>query len=832
MKRSISFEYKISITTFILLVLITIVGIYTYSSYTSIVRNLSSSSEKDVEIADVKSLITNVFEAEIEVKSFSITKDSMYLRNYELFKTEVKGKLLDLYDTNESGQKSKILDSVLVMIEAKMLLMDELLLIQAEQRVANALDSAYEKIKKEVKEDQKEEEKEEEPKNSAEELEKKAKWKLFAKLKKDKPSESDSSDAEKTVTKEEASQVSLQDVNKNLNDVKYHESEVNEAIIEKELELILAGNDLTESINGYVAELEQMESDRILAHTKAAKTDIRNLNFQILFFCVALVAFLLLMTFIILNYARNNNRFKGALKKAKREAEKLAKTKERFLATVSHEIRTPMNSIAGFTDLIAKGPLTSEQRDHISMVQKSTTHLLHLINDVLDITKLQNGKVKLEEVNFDVRQILNDVASFARPMAEEKNNDLICEIKPNVPKTLKGDIHRLQQIIINILSNAIKFTENGTIKLEAFPILMNGSETHLKLVITDSGIGMNSEQLKRIFQEFEQAAVSTTRNYGGTGLGLAITKRLINLFKGTIKVESEVGHGTKVIIDLPFKIGEESQVVNIDDVKRVDASFLRNKRILIADDELFNRKLLLSMLKDKQVYLTEVENGKKAVQEIKSNQYDLILMDVRMPEMNGIEATKKIRKINDHTKKDIPIIALTAAVTEEDKENYFHSGMSGFVPKPFKEDQLMSALLDVFGNQQKKTNKISNPMEMDIKDIKEMTTALSFDELKKLSGSDDSFYKDMLGTFIGGAEEGMEKMKKDLEEDQPSRLADHAHKISAPAKHLGADKLYAILKNIEIKGRKGDYLDFKQLIPLCETELSSVIKLVKEEMNK
>ncbi|MCB9195831.1 MAG: response regulator [Flavobacteriales bacterium] len=804
MTKKIAFEKKVGITTIILMAIIIVVGIYTYLSYAKIIDSLSNSSRKNVEIQDVKELMTKVFEAESEVKSYSITKDTLYLANYENFKRDIRDRIADLNDTNKFGDKSQNVDSILVLVNDKIGLMDELLNIQVEQRVKNALDSAYELIKEEAEYENKE-------------LESKSKWNVFSKWKKSKDSKVDT-------------QISLIDVDKNLEEIKEHEYEVNEGIIQKELVLILAGNELSELINQKLALLEKLEADRKALHAIKAKSDIRTLNYQILFFCIVLAGLLLLLTIIILNNAKNNNRFRVALKKAKKEAEKLAKTKERFLATVSHEIRTPMNAIAGFTDLIAKGPLTPEQREHISMVQKSTTHLLYLVNDVLDITKLQNGKVKLEEVNFDVRQILDDVVSFARPMAEEKNNDLIIEIKNNVPRTLRGDIHRLQQIIINILSNAIKFTENGTISIEAFPVLVNEDGVCLKIIINDTGIGMTPEQLKRIFVEFEQAEVSTTRNYGGTGLGLAITRRLINLFDGRIDVESELGKGTTVIVELPFKIGVDSEVVNIDNFKKTDASFLRNKRILIADDELFNRKLLFSMLKDKQVLLTEVEDGRMAVQEVKSGQYDVVLMDVRMPEMNGIEATKKIRKINDHSKKDIPIIALTAAVTEEDKENYFHSGMNGFVPKPFKEEQLINALFEVFGNQTPLSGHSSNSYEREISELTEMITTVNFDELKRLSDADHNFYRDMLETFIDGAKEGLEKLKSDFIDEQFNKMADHAHKISAPAKHLGADKLYMILKNIEIRGRRGDFTEFRDLLEICEPEVENVIRLVEAEM--
>lgn len=516
--------------------------------------------------------------------------------------------------------------------------------------------------------------------------------------------------------------------------------------------------------------------------------------------------------------------------KAKKIAEDLAQSKEMFLANVSHEIRTPMNAISGFVDQIAKGPLNTEQQEQIKMVQKSTSHLLHLINDVLDFSKLQRGKVSLENMSFKTHQVLEDITSFIRPMAEEKHNDLVCEIDDNTPPVLCGDIHRFQQIILNILSNAVKFTNDGSIKISVSPILLKNEEVRLQIIIADTGIGMTPDQLKKIFKEFEQAEVSTSRTYGGTGLGLAITKKLIKLFDGSIEVTSEKNKGTQVKIEIPFNIGKEELVVDIKQEQNIEISFLEGKRILIVDDEPFNRKLLQSMLKDKNVSLMEATNGLEAVEAVEENEFDVVLMDVRMPELNGIEATKRIRKMMDPTKKDVIIIALTAAVTEKDKHTYLLSGMNNFVPKPFKEGELIAALYKTIEQGDGSVAK-SNEEEDEIQAMSEMNTSVNFQELQELSGSDTDFYQEMLQTYIDGAKESIIKINSEYENKEWENIPDHAHKISSPTRHIGAEKLYKILKKMEKDGRKNEFDLYGKLMEMYNSEVLNVIRMVEKELS-
>ncbi len=804
MKRKFGFEFRVTSITLLLLGMTAIVGVYTYNSYSNIIKKLQSNTFEDVELVCAKATMDNIYKAGINVKSYTITKDTLYLNKYRKFREQVFVQLSRLDSLDFEEDHLPIIDSIISLSFLKVDQMDALMNIHVSLRVSNAFDTAYEKMKDEASHQKVDEEK---------------KWKLFQKLKIKKKK----NDAEEGV--------SLEEIKKNLAEIKEKETEVNKELIQQELDLINYGNELAEKIGAQIAKLEMLKSEELGKTSSLIKRNIKGLNSQIIIFCSVLIAFLLLLIFNILSYSRSNNKFKAALRSAKKEAERLAKARGQFLATVSHEIRTPMNAISGFTDQIAKGPLTEEQREQIEMVQKSTSSLLHLVNDVLDISKLRKGKVVLEKVDFYVGDVFEDIASFVRPMAEEKNIDFSCHVKSNVPLVLNGDTHRLQQILLNLISNAIKFTKDGEIKVEVFPTLMEGENVILKIVVSDTGIGMTKEQLKRVFVEFEQAEASVTRNYGGTGLGLPITNKLVHLFGGSIDIDSNVDDGTQVTVELPFRLGDKDKVITVRNEKTPDTSFLRGKRILVADDEPFNRKLLQSMLKDTGVEIVEASNGKEALQLVKSETFDVVLMDVRMPELNGMDATRRIRKINDNSKKDVIIIALTAAVTDDDKRNFLHSGMDGFVPKPFRESQLLKALHVAFeGVEKLKMQELPVKEEHQLEVIEEMETEVDFKELEKLSDNDHSFYIDMLKTFVEGAEDAIEKINTCFQEKELHQIPNHAHKISAPTRHLGANKLYKILKTIEVEGRNKNYDNYEQLIALCEIEMKAVIKIVEDHM--
>ncbi|MBN8666300.1 MAG: response regulator [Chitinophagales bacterium] len=380
----------------------------------------------------------------------------------------------------------------------------------------------------------------------------------------------------------------------------------------------------------------------------------------------------------------NQKRLIEALKKAE-HAEKL---KENFLANMSHEIRTPLNAIIGFGSQLMKTDLPEKHKGFVQNINSASQHLLVLINDILDISKIEQGKMTIEEIDFDFHAVISETAAVMSQRAEEKGLPLKVKIDPEIQSYLKGDPHRLKQILLNMLGNAIKFTEKGWIGIEASLHSDTPAHQEIKLKVTDTGVGMEKEFMANLFDKFSQEDKSVTRRYGGTGLGMSITKHLVELMGGYIEVHSLKNEGTTIVLQLPFRRAEQKPETNATPMA-YDSSKLRNCRILLVDDVEMNRMVASAVLSDYGVNITEAENGADAIRLLREQPFDLVLMDLQMPVMDGLNATFQIR---NELKLTIPVIALTASAMRRDNERCFQVGMNDYVTKPFNEEELVGVI--------------------------------------------------------------------------------------------------------------------------------------------
>ncbi|HEX9866988.1 MAG TPA: PAS domain S-box protein [Candidatus Tectomicrobia bacterium] len=385
-------------------------------------------------------------------------------------------------------------------------------------------------------------------------------------------------------------------------------------------------------------------------------------------------------------------RVERELKQAKAAAESASRTKSDFLASMSHEIRTPMNAIMGIADLLAKTTLTAEQDKYVQVFRRAGDNLLNLINDILDLSKVEASQLELERTGFSLIDQLEIVIEMAAARADEKGLALVCEIAPNVPGDLVGDPTRLRQVLLNLIGNAVKFTERGEVSLHI--MLEPGTPVPtLRFTVSDTGIGIAPEKLVRVFERFTQADTSTTRRFGGSGLGLTISKRLVELMGGRIWVESDVGKGSMFAFAVPFEIWVGATLRGAVAVGSDPELPLLALRILLAEDSPDNCLVTLAYLEDTP-YLVEIaETGAIAYDMFASRQYDLVLMDRQMPVMDGLTATRKIRAFERaNGRPPIPIIALTASALKGDREMCLAAGCTAFLTKPIKQEVLLQAI--------------------------------------------------------------------------------------------------------------------------------------------
>lgn len=528
------------------------------------------------------------------------------------------------------------------------------------------------------------------------------------------------------------------------------------------------------------------------------------------------------------------------MKIAKDEAERANSAKSEFLANMSHEIRTPLNTITGYTYLLENSDLNSKQKEYADKIDMAAKNLLGIINEILDFSKIEARRMTLELVDFDLFRILDDLCGMVGFEAQRKGIKLDLNIKPGVPQYIKGDPVRLKQVVLNLLANSVKFTHEGSIDILVELLGKDQNQVSLRFSVTDTGIGIPEEQKKSLFEVFTQGDASTSRKYGGTGLGLAICKRMVELMGGYISVESEIGKGSTFSFTANFAIADSIPIKQEEgEIARLTRIF-EKKKILLIEDNLINLQMTKEILDQLGFDTDTAENGFIALQRVEQKCYDAILIDIRMPEMDGYETTRRIRALQDT--ENLPIIALSADAVEGVAEKAKAAGMNGYLTKPLNPLKLIDILKSYI-----EIEAISEDLE-DLPDerteaVKDAQACLDWEKGVRRIGGNKRKYREIIRQFIINHSEDANKLEYLLSSNDLTEAKILVHTIKGIANNIGAISLQdasvtlekAILDNDQKQLEQAMH-DFKvNLRALCvyaATQLDNVLNIEEEEENK
>lgn len=502
-----------------------------------------------------------------------------------------------------------------------------------------------------------------------------------------------------------------------------------------------------------------------------------------------------------------SKRAKESIIEAKNLAEQSSLLKETFLANMSHEIRTPMNAIVGFTDLLLKKDLGEEEREYMQIVKNSGDNLLRIINDILDVSKINSGMMVFEEHPVKIPEIFSTLKTMLLHKAEEKGLYLNFESEPVLNKNVLADPTRLNQIILNLVGNALKFTSKGGVDVSAKILSEDPTHYLAQFSVKDTGIGIEESKLKYIFERFSQAEKHTTRNYGGTGLGLSIAKQLIELQGGSISIKSEPGLGSEFIFILPLKKPQASGQ-EISQEAKIDFEKLNSLKVLIVDDNPINIKLVLGMFAPYNIRADVAENGREAVEKVQKRVYDLVLMDIEMPEMSGYEATEIIRK---ELKSAVPIIAMSAHAMSQEKERSLSRGMNDYVPKPIKTELLFEKMVRL----------IPQKRNADLKKL------VNLNSLKESMHGRKDIVLEILDLLIKGIPEDLEIIRQAIPKLDYHAIQRRAHRMKSTILTIGIEPIATILEEIESLSIAKSSIEkikflYAELEELCNAALAEV----------
>lgn len=751
-KLRISLPIRIGILLLVGFLVIFSGGYFTYMRLTEVVNSIHRDKYQQTGLPAIRYVSTSIEQAENYMRLYGITGNRSYMEDYSELTGSIDSSIQVLYShyPDDDWFTARI-DTINTLFEHKKVLWHEMISIWQRGASASDISDLTEEIRSE---------------GASEDSTRRLLARLFSGRKNEQTFDDEA-------------------VIERLNALEHEEKQFESNLTRQEIELALTSNMLTEAFISLMEQLEAYEM-KVERENMERADELSGEAYQLMtvlsLFGVGLGLFGLI---ILLSYIRKNQAYNRVLVRSRQAAEELAKSKEQFIANVSHEIRTPLNAINGFIKQLLSGNIDREVKNKLEIVDSAGDQLIRLINDVLDFSKLQAGSLDLHPVHFNPAVVVQEACSIFSGMAAENGNIIESDVEDVGELALYGDIQRFQQILYNLLSNAVKFTREGTIGVLATLKERSEDRMVLKIAVTDTGLGIEASKMDKIFEEYSQADQDMTIRYGGTGLGLSIVKRLVDLFNGEINVESKKGVGTTVTCLLEFSEGKHDHIQHKKPAG-VKYTLPEGLRVLVADDEPYNQELMAMILRKWKIDFDTAKNGLEAIELLKKNKYDVVLMDIRMPVINGVMATQFIRDTLKRPREEVIVIGITADITRHQTSEVSEL-FNTLLVKPFTEEELHRAI-----TLETKTGEAATG----VADVDPKETDADIEGLVRASGNDKDFIKEMIGRFKTSTLRGLEEIREAAEHESYDEIDDLAHRMAPPARHLGAGRLLNVIGQI------------------------------------
>ena len=787
---------KVKMLVVISLIICAIVAasVFTYHSFNQMLQAMDSLSKPEAKLVHLNEVMTEISSAEGSARAYTLTKERHYLRSYwDQFST-IEARIQQLREDMQHNtyQLSRI-DSVSALLDKKQSNLQSFLLLKDKEAKNTPLKKALKIIDKKVQNNPLSE-------NQINESPVKQIRRIHRAGTPAPPAAASAKGKSNTspgASSNSSTGELLSDVKDIIHDMQHEESKMKQYLGKQELGIIEQDWLIMDQIRSIIKdvrreELVQTEKNAAKARHIATSsvTTITTVGGIIIFGCI------LFLAMVFKDLARSNY-YRTNLIRSKKRAENLAQEKEEFLANMSHEIRTPLNAITGFLAQLKKTTLNRDQHLYVDTIESSSDHLLSIVNDILDLSKIESGKLTIEERPFTVNKVMQTVVDVMRVKAQEKNIAISREMDPALDITLTGDAHRLRQILFNLVGNAVKFTQQGGVSVRAQVKATTETHVSVEFSVEDTGVGIAHNKLEHVFGAFNQEDGFTGQRYGGTGLGLAICKKLIELQNGWIAVESVVGQGSTFSFQLTYsKSAISLSSLHKETLAQPEVN-ITNKSVLVVDDDHVNR-LLLEVLSDKwDAKVDIVDSGFAALEKMQERRYDMVLTDINMPEMNGIELMQAIKE--KHV--DVPIIAFTATVQPETLDKFLSLGFDDYLLKPFKEADLRAKIAKYTADYVAKTP----PPSAAPQKYEAATPAYSLAELSDVTRDNPKKLVDILEFILARCPKEVDKLVDAAAEQQWSSVANQAHKLRSSFGQIGAIGLVNDLHTIEADALEVDY---------------------------